>query len=236
MICMKISIPELSWSPYGLLVILSVILGFIVAVLLMRRFKVGKQTILYTCLLTFICTLVTSLTFSLEFTERGPVFGFSGLAGVIGMIGGVFLSGLILKDKPDSVMASFVAAAPLMYGLAKTGCLFAGCCHGKDYTGPLAIIYHGANEGSYFPAQLVDMTAFILIHILSLILVLKMKDKIKAIFTILAVTIPVRFLLEYLKYYHDGSIIASGQIKVLIAGGLAVILIVIWKKCLSAII
>lgn len=77
------------------------------------------------------------------------------------------------------------------------------------------------------------MTAFILVHIVSLILILKLKNKVKAIYIILAITIPVRFIAEYLKYYHDGSIIASGQIKVLIAGTAAVILITVWKKVLK---
>ncbi len=37
---MHFDIPDYSWSPYALIVILSVITGFISAVLLMRRFKI----------------------------------------------------------------------------------------------------------------------------------------------------------------------------------------------------
>ena len=128
-------------------------------------------------------------------------------------------------------MGSFIAAAPLMYGLAKSGCLFAGCCHGKEYEGPLAIIYHGAE--SYFPVQLIDMAVFILVHIISLILLFKLKNKITALYLMMAILIPVRFVLEYLRYYHDGSIIASGQITVLIAGVIAVILVTVWKFVLK---
>ena len=149
------------------------------------------------------------------------------------MVLGVLISGLIFKDKSDCVMASYVASAPLMYGLAKLGCLFAGCCHGKEYHGPFAVIYHGSEHGSYFPAQIIDMIAFLLIFVFSLILVLKMKNKVTAVILIIAVTIPVRFLLEYLKYYHDGSLIAPGQISVLAAGVVAVLLIIIWKKVLN---
>ena len=130
-------------------------------------------------------------------------------------------------------MASFVASAPLMYGLAKIGCLLAGCCHGKDYSGPLAIVYHGDTEGSYFPVQLIDMAVFIVIFAVSSLLVLKMKNKVKAIYIILGFTIPVRFLLEYLRYYHDGHIIEKGQIEILIAGAFALIIITIWKKVLK---
>ena len=130
-------------------------------------------------------------------------------------------------------MASFVASAPLMYGLAKFGCLFAGCCHGKDYSGPFAIVYHGANEGSYFPAQLIDMAVFILLFIIASFLIFKMKNKVTAILIIFAIAVPVRFALEYLKYYHEGAFIEPGQITVLVAGILAFILLFIWKKVLK---
>ena len=130
-------------------------------------------------------------------------------------------------------MASFVASSPLMYGLAKFGCLFAGCCHGKEYYGPFAIVYHGEHEGSYFPAQIIDMISFVIIFIISSILIRKLENKVRAIYIIFAILIPVRFILEYLRYYHDGSLIASGQITVLIAGAAALILITIWKAVLK---
>ena len=230
---MQIIIPEFSRSPYGLVVISAVIIGFIVALLFMRRFGVSKQTMIYTCLLTLVCTIITSLLVVLKYTPEGLRLGFSGLGAAVGMVSGIFISELIIKEKPDLVMASFVASAPLMYGLAKIGCLLAGCCHGKDYSGPLAIVYHGDTEGSYFPVQLIDMAVFIVIFAVSSLLVLKMKNKVKAIYIILGFTIPVRFLLEYLRYYHDGHIIEKGQIEILIAGAFALIIITIWKKVLK---
>ena len=230
---MQIDIPEFTRSPYSLLVVLSVAIGFAVAIFHMHKFRVEKRTILYTCLLTFICTLTTSLMVAFKISTEGIELGFSGLGAVVGMIAGIFISGLIIKDKPDCVMASFVATAPLMYGLAKLGCFFAGCCHGKPYEGPLAVTYHNELAGSYFPVQIFDMLVFILVHIIAVILIWKMKIKVSAFYIIMAILVPVRFLLEYLRYYHDGSIIASGQIKVLIAGALAVIIVFVWKKVLK---
>ena len=66
-----------------------------------------------------------------------------------------------------------------------------------------------------------------------MILIRKMRNKVKAIYIIFAILIPVRFALEYLRYYHDGSLIASGQIKVLIAGAAAIVIITIWKMVLK---
>ena len=230
---MQIIIPEFSRSPYALIVMLSVAIGYAAAVFRMRKYGVNKQTIFYTSLLTFICTMAGSFMMAFKITSEGIGVGFSGLGAAVGMIAGVFISGIIIKDKPDLVMTSFVVAAPLMYGLAKIGCFLAGCCHGKEYYGPFAVVYSNEHAGSYFPIQLVDMAIFILLHVFAVIITNKMKNKVRAIYIILAVTIPVRFALEYTRYYHDGSIIASGQITVLIAGAVAVLMVFIWKKVLK---
>ena len=177
---MQIVIPEFSRSPYGYIVMLSVVAGFTVNVFRMRRYKISKQTIIYTCLLTLICTLITSLLVEFRITSEGIKLGFSGLGAAVGMVTGVFISGLILREKPDLVMLSFVTSAPLMYALAKTGCLFAGCCHGKPYDGPFAIVYTGGtHQGSYFPVQLIDMAVFLAFHVFALIIASKMKNKVR---------------------------------------------------------
>lgn len=228
---MQIVIHEFSRSPYALIVILSVVAGFAVSILRMLKLGVSKQAVLYTSILTFVCTIVTSLIFGFKITANGIGAGFSGLGAAAGMVTGVFVSAMIIKDKPDLVMASFVSSAPLMYALAKTGCLLAGCCHGKEYNGAFAIVHiGGTHDGSYFPAQIVDMFAFLAIHILAVILTGKMKNKVRAIYIILGITIPVRFLLEYLRYEHDGSLISSGQLTVLISGAIVLTVVTIWDK------
>ena len=231
---MQIVIHEFSRSPYALIVMFSVVAGFAVSILRMLKLGVSKQAVLYTSILTFVCTIITSLIFGFKITANGIGAGFSGLGAAAGMVTGVFLSGLIIKDKPDIVMASFVTSAPLMYALAKTGCLLAGCCHGNEYNGPFAVVHiGGTHDGSFFPAQIIDMLAFLAIHILAVILTGRMRYKVHAIYIILAVTIPVRFLLEYLRYEHDGSLISSGQIIVLITGAITLVVVTIWKKVLK---
>ena len=230
---MQIIIPDFSRSPYAPIVMLSVAIGYAVAVLRMRKFGVNKQTIFYTSLLSFVCTMAGSFMMAFRITSEGIGIGFSGLGAAVGLITGVFISEIIIKDKPDLVMTSFVVAAPLMYGLAKIGCFLAGCCHGKEYYGPFAVVYSNEHAGSYFPIQLVDMVIFILLHVFAVIITNKMKNKVRAIYIILGVTIPVRFAIEYTRYYHDGSLIAPGQVTVLIAGVLAVIMVFVWKKVLK---
>ncbi len=226
-------IPAFRWSPYPLIIVLAVLLGFASAALLMKRFGIARQTIFYTCLLTLMTTMMISISATLRITNEGLRLGFSGIAAGIGMILGIFISSLIFRDKPVLVLSSFVPAAPLMYGLSKLGCFLAGCCHGKAYHGHFAVAYHNQYEGTYFPVQLVDMAVFILIHILALILVMKMKNKAHAIFIVIFITLPSRFVLEYFRYTHDGTLISRDQIIILIAAAIALALLIAGKIILK---
>lgn len=226
-------IPAFRWSPYPLIIVLAVLLGFASAALLMKRFGIARQAIFYTCLLTLMTTMMISISATLRISNEGLRLGFSGIAAGIGMILGIFISSLIFRDKPVLVLSSFVPAAPLMYGLSKLGCFLAGCCHGKAYHGHFAVAYHNQYEGTYFPVQLVDMAVFILIHILALILVMKMKNKAHAIFIIIFITLPSRFVLEYFRYTHDGTLISRDQIIILIAAAIAFALLIAGKIILK---
>ena len=230
---MQIIIPEFSRSPYALIVMLSVAFGYAAAIFRMRKSGVNQQTIFYISLLSFVCTMAGSFMLAFKITSEGIGIGFSGLGAAVGMVTGVMISGLIIRDKPDIVMTSFVVSAPLMYGLAKIGCFLAGCCHGKEYYGPFAVVYSNEHAGSYFPIQLVDMVIFILLHVFALLITNKMKNKVRALYIILGVMIPIRFALEYTRYYHDGSLVAPGQVTILIAGTLGILMIFIWKKILK---
>ena len=209
------------------MVVLSVLIGFCNAVILMRRSKVSWQTIALTCMLTIMCTMVCSCMASVSITEDGISFSFSGLGAGVGMIIGIFISTLIFNEKNDHIITSFIVSAPLMYGIAKIGCFMAGCCHGKEYFGPLAVTYHNKYEGTYFPIQIVESVVYILIFVISLLLTLKMKNKIHVIAVIFAIILPVRFITEYFRYYNEGTLISKDQIIVLIAAAITAILVII---------
>ena len=227
---MQIDIPVFTWSPYGLMIILSVIIGFCNAVILMRRSKISWQTIVLTCMLTIMCTMACSCMAAISITEGGVRFSFSGLGAGVGMIIGVFISTLIFNEKNEHIMASFIVSAPLMYGIAKIGCFLAGCCHGKEYSGPFAVTYHNKYEGTYFPIQIVESFIYLLIFVISFMLVCKMKNKIHVIAVIFAIVLPVRFVSEYFRYYNEGTIISPDQLIVLIAAVIAATLVIIRHK------
>lgn len=111
----------------------------------------------------------------------------------------------------------------------------AGCCHGKEYTGPLAVTYHNKYEGTYFPIQIVESVIYLLIFVISLVLTVKMKNKIRVIAIIFAIVLPVRFITEYFRYYNEGKLISPDQIIVLIAASAAALLVIIWHNILKRI-
>ena len=164
---------------------------------------------------------------AISITEGGVRFSFSGLGAGVGMIVGVFISTLIFNEKNEHVMSSFIVSAPLMYGIAKIGCFMAGCCHGKEYSGPLAVTYHNKYEGTYFPIQLVESVIYLLIFVISILLALKMKNKIQVIAIIFAIVLPVRFVTEYFRYYNEGTLISPDQIIVLTAAFIAAVLVIV---------
>ena len=209
------------------MVVLSVLIGFCNAFILMRRSKISWQTIALTCMLTIMCTMACSCMAAISITEGGISFSFSGLGAGVGMIIGIFISTLIFNEKNDHIITSFIVSAPLMYGIAKIGCFMAGCCHGKEYFGPLAVTYHNKYEGTYFPIQIVESVVYILIFVISLLLTLKMKNKIHVIAVIFAIILPVRFVTEYFRYYNEGTLISKDQIIVLIAAAIAATLVII---------
>lgn len=114
-----------------------------------------------------------------------------------------------------------------MYGIAKIGCFMAGCCHGKEYFGPLAVTYHNKYVGTYFPIQIVESFIYLLIFVISVLLAHKMKNKIRVITIIFAIILPVRFVTEYFRYNNEGTIISRDQIIVLIAAFIAAALVII---------
>lgn len=230
---MQMDIPVFSWSPYALMVLISVFIGFGNAVLLMRRFKISWQTVFFTCFLTVMCTMACSCLASVSITEDGVRLSFSGLGAGVGMLIGVFISTLIFNERNEHVMTSFIVSAPLMYGIAKIGCFMGGCCHGKEYSGPMAVTYHNKYEGTYFPLQLVESFIYLLIFVISFLLAVKIRDKTRVIAILFAVILPVRFISEYFRYYNRGTIISPDQIIVLIAAAVAVILVLVWRAILT---
>ena len=219
-----ITIPEFDRSPYPIFLFSSLLLGVGLSCLFMKREKMNTGHIFLVAFLNIICTFLVSTIFAGSNYFKPQTIGFDGLGGAAGLIGGTITSCFIFKDRWKSILSSCIVPAPFMYSIAKIGCFLAGCCRGFEYDGILSVVYKGE---SFFPAQLLDIIVFMLVFIVSVIVMVKVKDGTTvALFVVIASGI-ARFLTDFARLSHEGKVLSLRQIVILFAIGIAIIFYVL---------
>lgn len=94
---------------------------------------------------------------NLQFLNGGIVF----YGGLVGGIGGALLGTHMVHRKFSDLSIHIIPCIPLAHAIGRVGCTMAGCCHGFEYDGFLAIYYPKAVSGlspkqGYFPIQLIE--------------------------------------------------------------------------------
>lgn len=199
---------------YGIIVLTGLAAGFISASFLSHISGLKRQSIYLTIMLNFFCTVIFSVMSVIIFSG-GRQYGLSGLGGAFGLMTGTLISIFIHNDHPFEMLSSWVVSAPLMYGIAKLGCLYSGCCPGS---------FMG------LPVQLVVSLSFIAVYILSVTVFVRSKDKAAATWTAMTVSFAVRIALDFFHDSHAGKIITREQILVIVAGSITLILFAFRKK------
>ncbi|MCR4618450.1 MAG: prolipoprotein diacylglyceryl transferase [Lachnospiraceae bacterium] len=222
----NVSIANMRFPIYSTIVIGSIILGIVMACIIMYREGLKRSTIIYTCLLTFVCILVFGLGLNVTLTGNLRSIGFTGAGGALGLLIGACASIFIHRDHEEEMLASWVVSAPLMYGLAKTACHVAGCCYGIPYHGRVEIIYE-SDHISRFPVQLTESAVFTLIFLIGLILLLATSKPILTSKIVIAMSVIGKFSLDYLRasHYESETALSENQILALCMGILALVLI-----------
>ena len=136
--------------------------------------------------------------------------GFTSLGGAAGMLLGVWLNNAIFKEKRTEITEACVTALPLIYSIAKLGCLFGGCCEGLPYTGPFAVRYlrNGQTvQADSIPVQLIETVVFLLLFFLFF----RCKNKIGAAQMIILCSV-AKFLTDFLRDVHKDAVISQNQV------------------------
>lgn len=210
---------------YGIMILNSFIIGFLFIYVNLSINNIPKNIILYLILLSTICTMyfskfVTILT-SKDLTVNFLNAGFSSLGGASGLLISVVIFTKIYTDNKKLFYDTFALALPVMYGVSKLGCHFAGCCYGIPYGGLLYTTskYEEAYD-KLFPVQLAESVVFIILFLISLVMYYK---KIRVNFLALEMCICAisKFLLDYLRYSNLGKVITINQILCLCFLGLS---------------
>lgn len=157
---------------YGLCMAVGVILAVCLAMLKAKKKDVLPWDILIVGAAAIgaavICggLMYTFVTFPLDEIIRQVLAGnFAAISGGIvfygGLIGGIlggFLGIRLAGCNTGRLMSCVVPYIPLGHAIGRVGCLMAGCCHGFEYDGFLAVYYPNSLAGlpadqGYFPIQ-----------------------------------------------------------------------------------
>ena len=196
-------------SIYSIMILTSIILGFAFIYVNLRINKIPRSIIGYMLLLSIYCiiyfakllTVITSHDSSVNILNAG----LSSLGGATGLLISVIVFTKIYKEKTRVIQESYAISLPIMYGISKLGCHFAGCCYGIPYNG---IFYTTSKfEETYdklFPIQLTESIVFIIIFYK------KVKINYLAIEMIMCAV--AKFVLDYLRYSNIGKVITINQV------------------------
>lgn len=204
---------------YSCLFLASLVCSLAIVCVLLYRRRVPGKIIFYSVFLNVLCILcgaklytVLAGGFQVDFWGAGP----SSLGGAIGLFLGIFLFGRIYNRDTALFWEVYIMALPLMYGISKLGCFFAGCCHGIDYDGPLAVTYDNQvlQGGPFFPVQLTESICFLLIFLLGLYLQHRKGSRVSDLLILLCAV--AKFLLDYLRQEHVGVFVSVNQVVCLV--------------------
>ena len=228
---MQIFIPEMKYSFYSPIVLLSIGIGMLAACVLMRKSGVSKNAVIYTMLLTFVFILTVSFMVSIILTGDIRRVGFVGAGGALGLIVGAVISAFIMGEDKINSLVPWVLAAPLMYGLSKIACHISGCCYGIPYEGPGRVIYASKGMEGYFPIQLLEVITFVVIFVIGLVIYLKNENnRILSARIVIIMSAVFKIGLEYLRFSHIGKMVTGYQILILAIAVVAYITSVVIEK------
>lgn len=209
---------------YGLLAILGMVVAVFMAARLAKvrdlssgdvvfaSFYCGIGIIVGAKLMYFI-TMLPKFISNFDVFLNNPfgvmMYVFSGFVFYGGLIGGalgvvIYCKQFKLPLKPFMDVAA--PAIPLMHGIARVGCLCAGCCYGMEYDGPFAITYpdnsftHGMAGVPRFPTQLVETVVNLILFVALYFMVKRGKSRNgEALGVYIIVYSIMRFCLEFVR-------------------------------------
>lgn len=174
---------------YGVMIALGVLAAYFTAEYRAKKLKLQYEHIFYLviwCVVGgFACAKLLFWLTEWEEIVRDPGYLFTTLAdGFVvfgGIIGGVLTGYLYCRVKKLRFLKYFDLVMPsvaLAQGFGRLGCFLAGCCYGRETTGPLAITFHTSgfapNNVALIPTQIYS-SVLNFIHFGILLLVAKHK-------------------------------------------------------------
>ena len=206
-------------SIYGLLILIGIFFGSLIAIHLGKRRNQKSEDILfasaYACIgliiggkLLYILVNLSTLIKYADILLASPSKivavlsgGFVFYGGFIGVILGIFIYCKQYKLSYIDVLETIVPVIPFIHAFGRIGCFYVGCCYGKPYSGPFHIVYHysdsAPNNIALFPVQILESGLNILSFFIILLFTLKIRKRFVTIGMYLVTYSIIRFILEF---------------------------------------
>ncbi len=215
---------------YGVLIVLSIVLGLLyIYKSLYREKKYDKNIFLFILMYVLFAFIIGKLyTVIISIGKENLNIFTAGLSSYGGLIGVVLAAIIFEKILPlnNNLIKYTVISLPLTYGIGKIGCFLAGCCYGIPYDGIFSVTYPFGLNIPLFPIQLLEAILFIILFFVFN----KFKNSKYIIYIVLISSSIFKFLLDFLRYEHTIMKITSNQIFSIVLVIVAVISLLISKK------
>ena len=149
--------------------------------------------------------------------------------GLLGLLGSVALVAKIKKHDLNHIYNYMAPAIPLVHAWARIGCLFAGCCYGKEWN--WGVVMAATPDIIRFPVQVAESICNVLIFITLLIYEKHQREEKHILVVYLILYAVCRFILEFFRGDQERGIwgiISTAQIISL--GILFFLCIRVWVK------
>lgn len=206
---------------YGLMITLGIFIGVVIALLRHKKYNISMDDTFFSACyagiglvigakLLYVLTIAPILIKNWDIIMSDIKVLFNALAGGFVFYGG-FLGALIgyyiycRKYKLDFVklLDLMAPSIPIMHGIGRIGCFFAGCCYGMHYDGPFHIVFENSmaapNGVPLFPTQIVESIFNILAGIILIIYTRRVRRTGRAIGIYIIYYSIMRFCLEFLR-------------------------------------
>lgn len=197
-------IGKINFPIYGLLILVSILIGTFYIALSLKKEKIQKEYILYYSFLNIVFAFFGGIALSMIITNSNSL---SSYAGAISVIICAFIFNKIVP-KNNIYLKYAIISLPLIYSIGKIGCFLAGCCYGIPYNGLFSVTYTNGLNIALFPIQALESIVFLIIFII-LNLIKKKKYIIEYTLIICAFA---KFSLDFLRYEHLTKVITMNQI------------------------
>lgn len=206
---------------YGLMAVLGVFTGVTIAILRRRTYHFEKDDILFaSCYagiglilgakVLYLLTILPKLIENWEFfiSDIANLYqilsgGFVFYGGFLGAALGFYIYCQQYHIDVIKMLDFFAPVIPIIHGIGRIGCFFAGCCYGISYNGPLHVLFQHSpaapNGIPLFPIQLVESICNLSVGILLLLYAKPERRPGKMIGLYITSYAALRFALEFLR-------------------------------------